>query len=154
MSKYQKIIAVFLLLAGIVIFSLSIVGIVHAQYTLSQHLFIVILVFTIFTAILFLASHCMTTGNDNYNVNQGAANNVVVKPSKKKTGQINAGFPGTDPKENKTDRWVSNYVPYEGYPSGRKAEMNVVDEQKNGSSNWKKNYVPHEEEEKKDSTKD
>jgi len=46
-----------------------------------------------------------------------------------------------------SEKWVSNYVPYEGFPKGEANSPSAAEEegQKDEDSKWKKNYVAYEE---------
>jgi hypothetical protein len=72
---------------GVVISALCISGIANAQLPYSQHLFIVILVLTLFLAAVSVAAYCCKTkANYNYEVNEEAAK------CKKASGKDNRAF--------------------------------------------------------------
>lgn len=150
-------------IVGIVICGLAIGGIAQAQLLEAQHLFVAILVLVLFvlvvTALLFLRSFCAkrkADGVNNYDINgaEGGKGGRAVTSTSSKVGVANAGYSGAE--AGKSEKWVSNYVPYGDLPAGTVTSVTSVEvtSEVNGEAKWKKNYVEYKEEEKKDSNKE
>jgi len=105
----------------LIIFGISIAGIVESQYVFAVHLFVVVLVFIIFMGILSgLHYFIQKKTENNYNVEAGAGSEEGAKD--RKGGKENGAYDTMDKsaasKEAAAAKWVNNYVPYGDYPKG------------------------------------
>jgi len=122
------LVALLLWVVGIIVGALAITGIAEAQFASSQHLFIVILVLTLFMAMVSLANCLLTKGTqDNYDVNndaeKGKENKAYDNEAEAKKGESASNGQqsqqnGSTPAANGDEKWVSNYVPFGDYPKG------------------------------------
>jgi len=158
---------------------LSIAGISVAQTQLivSQQLFIVILFFCLLSLLIHGVYKLLKgSGTSKYQISDKKNKSSGKMKKKKERSETDkadtAGKVGTENKafdaekgENKDEKWVKNYVPYDEYPAGssisvesetgekkRREEERGEKEEKVETigeikdEKWKQNYVPYEEE--------